>query len=203
MSTTAISAKDVSELRQRTGAGMMDCKKALEEAGGNMEKAAELLQARGIAKAEKRAGRTVAAGIVYSYIHHNAQVGVLLEINCETDFVARTEDFKALAHEVALHIASHDPSPVAVTPADIPADLVERQRRIAEQQVVEEGKPENIRPKIVEGKVKKFISDRSLTEQTFVKDAEKTVGQLIKEASGKLGEAVTVRRFSRFQIGEA
>ncbi|MEO8200582.1 MAG: translation elongation factor Ts [Gemmatimonadota bacterium] len=202
MSTTAIPAKDVAELRQRTGAGMMDCKKALEEASGNMEKAMELLQARGIAKAEKRAGRTAGAGLIYSYIHHNAQVGVLLEITCETDFVARTEDFKALAREVALHIASHDPSPIAVTPEEIPADLVERERRVAEQQVAEENKPENIRGKIIDGKVKKFLADRSLTEQKFVKDTEKSVGQLIKEVSGKLGEAVTVRRFARFKIGE-
>jgi elongation factor Ts len=202
MSTTAISAKEVGELRQRTGAGMMDCKKALQEANGDMEKATELLQARGIAKAEKRAGRTAAAGLVYSYIHHNAQVGVLLEVNCETDFVARTEEFKALAREVALHIASHDPSPVAVTPEEIPADQIERQTRIAEQQVAEEGKPENIRAKIVEGKIKKFVNERSLTEQKFVKDTEKTVGQLVKEVSGKLGEAVTVRRFARFKIGE-
>jgi elongation factor Ts len=203
MSSATISAKDVAELRRRTGAGMMDCKKALEEAGGDMEKAAELLRARGIAKAEKRAGRTAANGIVYSYIHFNAQVGVLVELNSETDFVARTDEFKALAHEIALHIASHDPSPVAVAPDGIAADLVERERRIAEQQVVEEGKPENIRAKIVEGKIKKFLSDRSLVEQKFVKDPEKTVGDLVKEASGKIGEAITVRRFARFQIGEA
>lgn len=201
MSTTAISAKDVSELRQRTGAGMMDCKKALEEAGGDMDKAGELLRKKGIAKAEKRAGREAAQGLVVSYIHHNAQVGVLLEINSETDFVARTDAFKELAREVALHIASADP--LAVRPEDIPADLIERERRIAEEQVANEGKPEAVRGKIVEGKIKKFIAERALLEQPFVKDETKTVGQLIKEASGKIGEAITVRRFARFKIGEA
>jgi elongation factor Ts len=203
MSSMTISAKDVAELRRRTGAGMMDCKKALEESQGDMDKAVEWLRAKGIAKAEKRAGREAAQGLILSYIHHNHQVGVLLELNCETDFVARTEEFKALGREIAIHIASHDPSPLGVAPENIPAELVEQERRIAEQQVAEEGKPENIRPKIVEGKVKKFVSDRSLTEQAYVKDAEKTVGQLIKEASGTIGEAITVRRFARFKIGEA
>jgi len=192
--------KDISELRRRTGAGMMDCKKALEEAAGDMDRAAELLRKKGIAKAERRAGRVAAQGLVVSYIHHNAQVGVLLELNCETDFVARTDDFKELGREVALHIASADP--VAVNPEDIPADLIERERRIAEDQVVSEGKPEAVRAKIVEGKLKKFVAERALLEQPYVKDEQKTVGQLIKEASGKLGEAVTVRRFARFKIGE-
>ncbi|MEO8294914.1 MAG: translation elongation factor Ts [Gemmatimonadota bacterium] len=201
MASTAISAKDVAELRQRTGAGMMDCKKALEEADGDKEKAVELLRKRGIAKAEKRAGREAVQGLVVSYIHHNHQVGVLLEINCETDFVARTEPFRELAREIALHIASADP--IAVSPEDIPADLLDRERRIAEEQVAAEGKPEPMRAKIVEGKLKKFVAERALLEQLFVKDDQKTVGQLIKEASGKIGEAITVRRFARFKIGEA
>ena len=201
MATAAISPKEVAELRRRTGAGMMDCKKALEEAGGNMDKAVELLRAKGIAKAEKRAGREAVQGLVVSYIHHNAQVGVLLEINCETDFVARTDAFKDLAREIALHIASADP--LAVTPEGIPADMIERERRIAEEQVANEGKPEAVRAKIVEGKIKKFVAERALTEQLFVKDESKTVGQLVKEASGKIGEAITVRRFARFKIGEA
>jgi elongation factor Ts len=200
MSSTTISPKDVAELRRRTGAGMMDCKKALEEAAGDMEKAVELLRKKGIAKAEKRAGREAAQGLILSYIHHNHQVGVLLELNCETDFVARTEPFKELGREVALHIASADP--LAVNPTDIPVDLIERERRIAEEQVAAEGKPEAIRAKIVEGKIKKFLSERALMEQPFVKDETRTVGQLIKEASGKIGEAITVRRFARFKIGE-
>ncbi len=200
MTTKAISPKDVSELRARTGAGMMDCKRALEEAGGDMDKAVESLRKKGIAKAEKRAGKSASQGVVVSYIHHNGQVGALLELNCETDFVARTEDFQQLARELALHVASADP--IGVNPEDIPASLLDRERRIAEEQVAAEGKPEPIRAKIVEGKLKKFIADRTLTEQLFVKDDRKTVGQLIKEASGKLGEVIAVKRFARFKIGE-
>jgi len=200
MTSVTISPKQVSELRARTGAGMMDCKRALEEAGGDMDRAAEILRKKGIAKAEKRAGRTAAQGLVASYIHHNGQVGVLVELNCETDFVARTEGFQQLAKDVALHIASADP--IGVNPDDIPADLLERERRIAEEQAALEGKPENVRAKIVEGKLKKFVAERTLTEQPYIRDDTKTVGQLIKEVSGKVGEAVSVRRFARFRIGE-
>jgi elongation factor Ts len=201
MASTTISPKDVSELRVRTGAGMMDCKRALEESQGDMEKASEILRKKGIAKAEKRTGKTASQGLVVSYIHHNSQVGVLLELNCETDFVARTDEFAQLAREIALHIASADP--IGVNPEDIPADLIDRERRIAEEQVAKDGKPENIRGKIVDGKLKKFVAERTLTEQPYVKDDSKTVGQLLKEASSKLGEAISVRRFARFKIGEA
>ncbi len=201
MASTTISPKDVSELRARTGAGMMDCKRALEESAGDMDKAAELLRKKGIAKAEKRAGKVASQGLVVSYLHHNGQVGSLVELNCETDFVARTEEFQQLARDIALHVASADP--LAVGPEDIPADLLERERRIAEEQVAQEGKPENIRAKIVEGKLKKFVAERTLIEQPFVRDDKKSVGQLIKEASGKLGETIGVRRFARFKIGEA
>jgi elongation factor Ts len=201
MASTTISPKDVSELRTRTGAGMMDCKRALEESGGDMDKAAELLRKKGIAKAEKRVGKVASQGVVVSYLHHNGQVGALVELNCETDFVARTDEFQQLARDIALHVASADP--VGVGPEDIPAELLERERRIAEEQVAQEGKPENIRAKIVEGKLKKFVAERSLIEQPFVRDDKKSVGQLIKEASGKLGEAISVRRFARFKIGEA
>jgi elongation factor Ts len=201
MTSVTISPKQVSELRARTGAGMMDCKRALEESAGDMDRASEILRKKGIAKAEKRAGRTAAQGVVVSYIHHNGQVGVLLELNCETDFVARTEDFQQLARDIALHVASADP--IGVAPEDIPADLLERERRIAEEQAAGEGKPENVRAKIVEGKIKKFVAERTLTEQPYVRDDSKTVGQLIKEVSGKVGEAVSVRRFARFKVGEA
>jgi elongation factor Ts len=201
MTSVTISPKQVSELRARTSAGMMDCKKALEEAAGDMDKAAEILRKKGIAKAEKRAGRTAAQGTIVSYIHHNGQVGVLVELNSETDFVARNEAFQQLARDIALHIASADP--IGVTPEDIPADMLDRERRIAEEQVAAEGKPENIRVKIVEGKLKKFVAERTLTEQPYVKDDTKTVGQLIKEVSGRVGEAVHVRRFARFKIGES
>ncbi|HET8649431.1 MAG TPA: translation elongation factor Ts [Gemmatimonadales bacterium] len=201
MPSTTISSKDVGELRSRTGAGMMDCKRALEESGGDMDKAIELLRKKGIAKAEKRAGRTASQGVVVSYIHHNQQVGVLLELDCETDFVARNEDFGQLARDIALHIASADP--IGVNADDIPADLVERERRIAEEQVAAEGKPENIRGKIVDGKVRKFVAERTLLEQPYVRDDKITVGELIKQASGRMGEAITVRRFARFQVGAA
>ena len=201
MASATISPKDVSELRARTGAGMMDCKRALEEAGGDVDKAVEILRKKGIAKAEKRAGRVASQGLVVSYIHHNQQVGVLLELNSETDFVARNEASGQLARDIALHVASADP--VGVTPEDIPADLLERERRIAEEQVAAEGKPENIRAKIVDGKLKKFVAERTLLEQPYVRNDKITVGELIKEASGKLGEAISVRRFARFQIGAA
>ncbi len=199
MASVTISPKDVSELRTRTGAGMMDCKRALEEAGGDMDKASEILRKKGIAKAEKRAGRVATQGLVVSYIHHNQQVGVLVELNSETDFVARNEAFGQLGRDIALHVASADP--IGVNPEDIPAELLERERRIAEEQVAAEGKPENIRAKIVDGKLKKFVAERTLMEQPYVRNDKITVGELIKEASGKLGEAISVRRFARFQIG--
>ncbi|HEY8256893.1 MAG TPA: translation elongation factor Ts [Gemmatimonadales bacterium] len=201
MASATITSKDVSELRARTGAGMMDCKRALEEAGGDLDKGAEILRRKGIAKAEKRTGKSASQGVIVSYLHHNGQVGVLLELNCETDFVARTDEFQQLARDLALHVASADP--IGVNPEDVPTDLLDRERRIAEEQVAAEGKPENIRAKIVDGKLKKFVAERTLTEQLYVKDDKKTIGQLIKEASGKLGEAIAVRRFARFKIGEA
>jgi elongation factor Ts len=201
MASVTISPKDVSELRARTGAGMMDCKRALEEAGGDMDKASEILRKKGIAKAEKRSGRTASQGLVVSYIHHNHQVGVLLELNCETDFVARNEAFGQLAREIAQHVAAADP--IGVNPEDVPAELIERERRIAEEQVAAEKKPEQIRAKIVDGKIKKFVAERTLLEQPYVKNDKITVGELIKEASGKLGESISVRRFARFQVGAA
>ena len=201
MSTKTVSPKLISELRARTSAGITDCKNALEESGGDLDKAAELLRKKGIAKAEKRAGRSATQGVVVSYLHHNGQLGVLLELNSETDFVARTDAFIQLARDIALHIASADP--IAITPEEIPADLLERERRIAEEQVAQEGKPEAVRGKIIEGKLKKFVAERSLLEQAYVKDEAKTVGQLVKEVSGKVGEAIAVRRFARFKIGEA
>ena len=201
MASVTISPKDVSELRARTGAGMMDCKRALEEAGGDMDKASEILRKKGIAKAEKRAGRTASQGLVVSYIHHNHQVGVLLELNCETDFVARNEAFGHLAREIAQHVAAADP--IGVNAEDVPAELIERERRIAEEQVAAEKKPEQIRAKIVDGKIKKFVAERTLLEQPYVKNDKITVGELIKEASAKLGETISVRRFARFQVGAA
>jgi elongation factor Ts len=195
-----ITAKDVAELRKRTGAGMMDCKKALEASGGDMDKAAEWLRARGIAKAEKRAGREARQGRIEVYHHHTGKLGVLVEVNCETDFVANTEDFRALCRDLALHVASA--APLAVRVEDLPAEVVERERRIYEQQAAAEGKPEPVRARMVENKVKKFFAEAALLEQPFVKDDTRTVGELVKAVAGRTGENIVVRRFARFQLGE-
>ena len=196
----SINAKDVAELRRRTGAGMMDCKKALAESGGDFDKATEWLRAHGAARAEKRAERTAKQGLIEAYVHHSGKLGVLLELSCETDFVARTDDFKQLARDVAMHIAAS--APLAVTAEELPAEVIERERRIYTEQVAQEGKPEAIRAKIVEGKLKKFYSETVLLEQPYVKDDTRTVGDIVKELSGKTGEKVAVRRFVRYQLGE-
>jgi len=196
----AFTAKDVQELRQRTGAGMMECKRALEEANGDKELAAENLRKKGIAKADKRVGKQTSEGQVTSYIHHNGKVGVLVEVNCETDFVARTDDFKTLAREIALHIASA--APVAVDKDGVPADAVERERRIFEEQARESGKPENIIAKMVEGKVESYYKEVVLLSQPWIREPKKTIGELVKEASARVGENIQVRRFVRFQMGE-
>ena len=199
---TSIKAKDVAELRKRTGAGMMECKKALEENGGDFEKATDWLRARGIAKSEKRAERTASEGLVEAYIHHNGKIGVLVELNCETDFVARTEDFRGLVKDIAMHIAAANP--LAVAPEDIPAEIVERERAVFVEQVKNEGKPEKIWDKIIEGKLRKFYQDNALVDQIYVKDPEgkQTVGQLITQVSAKTGERMQIRRFVRFALGE-
>jgi elongation factor Ts len=200
MTTATFTAKDVQELRRRTGAGMMECKKALEETGGNMEKAVEYLRTKGIAKAEKRAGRATSEGVITSYIHPPGKIGVIVELNCETDFVARTDDFKNLAREVAMHIASA--APLSVDKDGVPADAVERERRIAEEQVRASGKPDHLVSKIVDGKLEAFYKQVALLSQPWIREDKKTIGDLIKEASSKLGENVQVRRFVRFQMGE-
>jgi elongation factor Ts len=198
--TTAFTAKDVQELRRKTGAGMMDAKRALEETGGDMDKAAELLRAKGMAKADKRADRTASEGRIGSYIHHNGKVGVLVEVNSETDFVSGTDEFKELVREIALHIASA--APLAVDRDGIPAADVERERRIAEQQFAESGKPDSLREKIVEGKVEAFYKQNCLLSQEYVRDPKKKVGDLVKELSAKVGENIVVKRFARFQLGQ-
>jgi elongation factor Ts len=201
MSTMAnpISAKMVAELRAKTGAGMMDCKKALEEAGGDMAKAEELLRVRFAAKAEKRADRSAAEGTIEIYLHFNGRVATMVELNCETDFVAGTPEFKQLAKDIALHVASA--KPLAVRVEDVPADVVERERRVYRAQVAEEKKPDAVKEKIVEGKLKKFFQENVLLEQPFVKDDKQTIGDLVKTLSGKTGEKVEVRRFARFELG--
>jgi elongation factor Ts len=197
----AISAKDVAALRERTGAGMMDCKKALEETNGNMDKAVELLRSKGAAKAEKRAGRQVKEGMIGTYIHHNGKIAVLVELNCETDFVARTDDFQQLGKWVAEHVAAA--APLAVDKDQVPPDKVESERRIFVEQVKAEGKPEHMIDKIVEGKVQAYYKDVALMHQAWVRDPKKTIGDLVKETSAKTGENVQVRRFVRYQLGEA
>jgi elongation factor Ts len=195
----AITAKEVADLRARTGAGMMDCKKALTEAGGDMDKAVELLRKSGAAKADKRAGRETKEGLIGHYVHHNGKVAVIVEVTCETDFVARTDDFKGLAKTLAEHIAAA--APLAVDESGIAADVLERERRLAEEQAKESGKPEAIVSKIAEGKVQAFLKDVTLLNQPWVREPSKTIGDLVKETSAKTGEAVTVRRFARFQLG--
>jgi elongation factor Ts len=195
-----ISAKDVKELRDRTGAGMMECKGALSEAGGDMERAIDILRAKGAAKAAKRADRETKEGAIGSYIHMGGKIGVLVEIGCETDFVARNDEFQKLVRDVAMHIAAA--SPVAVRREDFAAELVERERGVYREQMKESGKPEHIWDKIIDGKIEKFYADQALLEQPFVKDPEVTVGELITRASAKTGEKVEVRRFARFALGE-
>ena len=195
------SAKDVSELRQRTGAGMMDCKNALEEASGDLNKAVEILRSKGVAKAEKRAGRTTSEGVIGSYIHHNGKIAVLVELNCETDFVARTDDFQQLGKFVAEHVAAA--APLAVDKDQIPADKIESERRIFVEQVRASGKPENMIEKIVDGKIEAYYKDVALLHQAWVRDPKKTIGDLVKETSAKTGENIQVRRFVRYQLGEA
>jgi elongation factor Ts len=195
----AIRAEEVRQLRERTGQGMMECKKALEEAGGDAEKAVEVLRKKGLATAEKKSGRTAAQGRIHSYIHHNGRVGVMVEVNCETDFVARNEQFQAFLNDLCLHICAV--SPMAVRREEIPAPIVEREQRIAREQVAGK-KPENVITKIVEGKVNKWYADHVLLEQPFVKDQERSVQQVLAELIAKIGENILIKRFARFEVGE-
>lgn len=196
-----INAKDVKKLRDMTGAGMMECKKALVETDGDIEKAIDLLRAKGASKAAKRADKSANEGTIGSYVHFDSKTAVIVELNCETDFVANTDDFKALAKDLALHIAST--APLAISKDEIPAELVERERGVFVEQVKEEGKPEAIADKIVEGKLQKFFKESTLLAQPFVKDPDKTIEQLITEVSARTGEKIQVSRFARFRIGES
>ena len=196
----AITAEQVKQLRDKTGAGMMECKAALTEAGGDQEKAIELLRKKGLASAAKRAGRTTSNGVVGSYIHMGGKVGVLVEVNCETDFVARTEDFQGLVKELALHIAAADPR--YVRREEVPADVLEKEKEIYRAQFGDSGKPPAVVEKIVEGKLGSFYSQIVLVDQPSVRDPNVTVSQLIAQASAKTGENITVSRFARFKVGE-
>ena len=198
---TEVSAELVKRLRELSGAGMMDCKKALQDTGGDIDKAFELLREKNLASASKRAGRSANQGRIDSYIHFNNTVGVLVEVNCETDFVAKTADFQQLVKDVALHIASPS-APRWLSREDVPGDVVDSERHIFEIQAKEMGKPDNVIPDIVEGKLKAFFEDNVLLDQKFVKDTSKTIQQLLDEVSGKVGEKVAVRRFVRYKLGE-
>ncbi len=195
-----ITADIVKQLRDRTGAGMMDCKAALTEAGGHMEKAIEILRKKGLASAAKRAGRTTKDGIIGHYIHMGGKVGVLVEVNCETDFVARTEDFQALAKEIAMHVAAADPR--YVKREDIPADVLEKEREIYRAQYAGSGKPANVVEKIIEGKLDDYYKQVCLLDQPSVRDPKITIKQMIASAASKTGENVTISRFVRFKLGE-
>ncbi len=195
-----ISASMVKELRERTGAGMMDCKKALGEVNGDMEKAIEFLREKGLAAAAKKAGRIAAEGIVESYIHGGGRIGVLVEINCETDFVAKNEDFRGLARDIAMQIAAAKPE--YVRREEVPSEAIEKEREILRAQAINEGKPEKIVDKMVEGRIEKYFKEVCLLEQPFIKDSDKNVQHVINEVISKIGEKIDVRRFSRYEMGE-
>jgi elongation factor Ts len=195
-----INATQVKELRETTGAGIMDCKQALQEAGGDVEKAMRVLREKGLAGAQKKAGRKAADGIIDSYIHLNNRIGVLLEVNCETDFVARNETFRAMVHDIAMHIAAT--KPLYVSSEDIPEEVLAEEREINRNRALKEGKPENVVDKIVDGRMKKYYEEVCLLDQPFVKDQEVTVGELVKSTIAAVGENVVVRRFARYQVGE-
>tara|TARA_B100000678_G_scaffold162549_1_gene135846 strand:+ start:366 stop:959 length:594 start_codon:yes stop_codon:yes gene_type:complete len=196
----SISAKDVKALRDRTGAGMMDCKKALTETDGDIEEAIDLLRAKGAAKAAKRAEKAANEGTIGSYVHFDKRTAVIVELNCETDFVAKTDDFQRLAKEIALHVASQ--APLSVSPDDVPEDVVARERKVYAEQVKEQDKPDDIAAKIIEGKLNKFFKESTLLAQPFVKNPDQTVGELITAMSAKTGEKIEVARFMRFKVGE-
>ncbi|MFA5904320.1 MAG: translation elongation factor Ts [Desulfobacula sp.] len=195
-----ISAEMVKELREATGSGIMDCKRVLAEAEGDFDKAVDLLRKKGLAKAAKRAGRSTSEGMICSYIHTGAKLGVLVEINCESDFVAKTDDFQNFAKNIAMHIAAANPA--GLNPEDVDSKVVEKEREIYRAQMLEEGKPANIIDKIVDGKVEKFYKDVCLMSQQYVKDPQKTITEVLKETIGKIGENIQIKRFVRFKIGE-
>jgi len=196
-----IKAAMVKQLREKTGAGMMDCKKALLEVNGDMDKALEFLRKKGLATAQKRAGRAMTEGRIQSYIHMTGKLGVMLEVNCETDFVAKNEDFQEFAKNIAMHIAASNP--LGIKPEDISEEIVESEKDIYRAQALDMGKPENILDKIVEGKLKKFYQENCLLNQPFVRDPDISVADLMNELIAKIGENITIKRFVRYQIGES
>ncbi len=195
-----VSAEQIKQLRQTTGAGVLDCRRALEETGGDLEKAVALLREKGLAAASKRAERETREGVLDLYSHGDGRVGVMVEVNCETDFVARTTEFRHFAHEIALQVAAN--SPRWIDAADVPADVLEEQRRQARQQAEQEGKPANVVERIVEGRLDKFFADVCLLRQPYIRDDSKTVGEVLKEMIATTGENITIRRFVRWTVGE-
>lgn len=196
----SISAADVKALREKTGVGMMDCKKALEECKGNFDKAIELLRKKGIATAEKRAGRVTSQGAVVSYVHMGGKIGVLVEVNCETDFVAKSEDFQGFGKDIAMHITASSPS--WIRREDVPPEVLEKEKEILREQAIRTGKPEKVIEKIVKGRLNKFFSEYCLLEQPFVKNPDINIEQYLNELIGKTGEKCVIRRFVRYQLGE-
>ena len=197
---STISATMVKELREKTGAGIMDCKGALAECDGDMSKAVDFLRKKGLATAAKRAGRAMTEGIIESYIHMDNKLGVLVEVNCETDFVAKNDDFKEFAKNIAMHIAATNP--VGIRPEDVPDETINREKEIYRGQVLEMGKPEKIAEKIVEGKMQKYFKESCLMNQAYVRDPDITVEDLLNEMIAKIGENISIKRFARFRIGE-
>jgi elongation factor Ts len=191
----------VKELREKTGVGMMDCKKALGDCGGDMEKAVDFLRKKGLATAQKRAGRAMSEGTIQSYIHMGGKMGVMVEVNCESDFVAKNEDFQEFARNIAMHIAATNP--VAITQEEVAQEVIDKEMEIYTAQAKEMGKPENIAVKISEGKLQKFFKENCLMNQAYVRDPEKTIGDLLNEQIAKIGENITIKRFARFQLGES
>ncbi|MED5451346.1 MAG: translation elongation factor Ts [Candidatus Neomarinimicrobiota bacterium] len=196
----SVDAKLVKDLRERTGAGMMDCKKALVESKGDLDSAVEFLRKAGIAKAEKKSVRDANEGLIISYIHHGSKLGVLLDIGCETDFVAKTEGFEELANNIAMQIAATNP--IAISKEDLSSDLIDKEKDIYTEQAKSTGKPDNVVKKIVDGKIEKFVEENCLINQSFIKDPDVKIGQLVQEAIAKLGENITINRFVRFALGE-
>lgn len=196
----AVSAAQVKELREKTGAGMLDCKKALEETNGDLDRAAEILRERGLAAAAKKAGRIATEGVIESYIHGGGRIGVLVEVNCETDFVGKTDQFREFVRDIAMHIAAS--SPKYVRREDVPAEDIEKEREILRAQALNEGKPEKVVDKIVEGRISKYYEEYCLLEQQFVKDPDKTVQELLNEKISTIGENISIRRFVRYELGE-
>lgn len=196
-----ISAAMVKQLREKTGVGIMDCKEALSQSDGDIDNAVDFLRTKGLATAQKRAGRAMSEGIIQPYIHMGSKLGVLLEINCETDFVAKNDEFKEFAKNIAMHIAATDP--VGISSDDVTDDIINKEKEIYRSQAIEMGKPENVTEKIVEGKVNKFYKDNCLLNQAYVRNPDMTVSDILNDMIAKMGENITIKRFTRFQIGDS